>query len=72
MKIEKIIKTCNECQHCVCPSAKNDSIHFGICTKDNENNFLFYNGSEPAHRYSLKIPDNCPLEDYTGTQTFEE
>lgn len=72
MKIEKIINKCNECQHCVRCCAKSETLHFAVCTFDDKNNFMLYNGSEPAFRYDLKIPENCPLEDYTGTQTILE
>lgn len=71
-KIAKIIKRCNDCEHCACTSAKNESLYFAVCTFNSESNFLLFNGTEPPFRFNLNIPENCPLEDYTGNQTIKE
>lgn len=72
MKIEKIINKCNDCQHCIYASSKQETVHFAICTFNQDNNFLLFNASEPSYRFKLIIPDNCPLEEYMGKQTIEE
>ena len=72
MKIAKIINTCNDCQHCTFASTSKSVYHFAICTENEENNFILFNSSEMPSRYNIHIPDNCPLEDYKGTQTLEK
>lgn len=71
MKIAKIINKCNDCQHCILASANKETSHFAICGFNQESNFILFNSSEPAYRFDLTIPDNCPLENYTGTQKIE-
>jgi hypothetical protein len=72
MKIEKIIDNCNDCQNCVFAESTKGVQNFAICNFDEDDSFLLFNSSTPAFRYKLTIPDNCPLENYTGTQTIKE
>ena len=72
LKIAKIIKNCNDCNHCVfATSINNSNIHFAICTCNEKNNFLLFNGDNPKH-YNLEIPEDCPLEDYKGNKIIEK
>jgi len=70
MKISKIIDKCNDCHNCFFSSSSKEQYHFAVCVVGE--GILLQHGSEPAFRYKLAIPENCPLEDYTGTQTIEE
>lgn len=68
-KIEKIVETCNECVHCRLVKSDSDNHNSAtICTNENaETPFLLMYSNTDRNvltSYDLKIPDNCPLEDY--------
>jgi hypothetical protein len=76
-KIQKVIESCYECEFRSVYAKNSSKAHickYSFLNKDEEIEYLepllldvCDNGSN-----ALPIPKNCPLEDYTGTKTFEE
>ncbi len=67
-KIAKIIDTCNDCESCFYASTSKETRHYAICEHIDVDSFLLHVSNDPAVRYKLAIPENCPLEDYSGNQ----
>lgn len=77
IKIANVIDNCTDCPHFVQAQTKcsNNKTNVAICgfpTKNEEPFLLFYSEHGTILDYAMNIPENCPLEDYTGTQTIAE
>ncbi|WP_395075354.1 hypothetical protein [Flavobacterium sp.] len=81
-KIENIIDDCFNCKHCL--KAKNETDNYTkvfVCKFEDEADdddqikifdpFLLLLHTSSGRPY-IEIPKNCPLEDYTGTQTIQK
>jgi hypothetical protein len=77
-KIASIIGSCIDCPHIVKAQTKasSNTVNVAICgfeleDTDTEPFLLLYTKHDNIRNFSIDIPDNCPLEDYIGTQTIE-
>lgn len=77
-KIAKVITSCSDCDHKRILIEKGGNTFYCVICAFSESIeeskidpfLLDYSYDNPEH-YKLKIPDNCPLEDYDSNKTTE-
>lgn len=74
IKIAKTVTHCNECPHFVSMENIKTTRYYGICDyrRDDdqvypEKTMIVFAENEPTNRFTIEIPEACPLENYNPT-----